>query len=317
MESLVGIRVPLTRLRAGSLCFRFENQDDRLMSSVREQGLLQPLTVAAEGKNYAVIDGHKRLAVLKSLKIKTAACFVIQKSTLPERMLAALTLNQGNRFADTEICRILDRAGKEFSFSEDAIVKRIMPLVGLTPSVKVLRQYQAVASLPKIIFDLVCLGQLPFYGVAGLAQFKTEDKDYLVTNVLKKIKPSASQMTHLCDWWLDLTQIKKEPIRLLLQKSKVSPQIKQADVRMRTDSYYKAIRALRFPALASREAAFRNTVKAVLKGDSSLEVRAPENFEQEGIFLQAHIRNLKGVEQVEKAIIDLKKQAPALFDTLL
>ncbi|HCM41953.1 MAG TPA: hypothetical protein DIS66_01375 [Candidatus Omnitrophica bacterium] len=317
MESLIGIRIPLTRLRAGLLCFRFKSQDDRFVSSVREQGLLQPLTVAAHGKNYVVIDGHKRLAVLKKLKMKTAPCFVIEKTAAPERLLAALALNQGSRFMDTEIGLILNRAVSEFGFSEDVVVKKIMPLVGLTPSVKVLRQYQAVAALPKNIFDLVCSGQLPFHGAAGLAQFKTEDKDYLAANVLKKIKPSASQMAHLCEWWLDLTQIKKEPVRLLLQKSKVFPQIKQADVRMRTDLYYKAIRALRFPALVSREAAFRDTVKAILKGDSSLELRAPENFEQEGLFLQAHIRSLKGVEQVEKAIINLKKQAPALFDTLL
>jgi len=317
MESLVGLRIPLSRLHVGSFCFRFKNQDDRLVSSVREQGLLQPITVAAEGKNYIVIDGHKRLAVLKNLKIKTAVCCVVEKPAMTERLLAALTLNQGSRFADMELCRILDRAENEFGFSENEIVKRIMPLLGLTPSTKVLRQYQAVAKLPRNIFDLVCSGQMPFYGVVGLAKFKKEDQDYLARNILKKIRPSASQMTHLCEWWLDLTQIRKEPLRGLLQKSRISPQLKQADVRMRTDLYYKAVRALRCPALASREAAFRNAVKEILKGDKSLELRAPENFEQEGLFLQAHIRNSRGIEQVEKVIIDLKKQAPALFDTLL
>ncbi len=88
-------------------------------------------------------------------------------------------------------------------------------------------------------------------------------------------------------------------------------------MRARTEIYYRAVRELRFPALAAKEKAFRAAVKSVMKGDSGIEVRAPDHFEQEGIFLQAHIRDADALARVEKKVGELKKQSAALFDTLL
>ncbi len=317
MESFAGHRLPLNRLNGKEFCFRLDLKDEKLKKSIQTLGLLQPLTVAANGKNYVVIDGHKRLAVLKQLKIKSADCFILPNLKPQSQFVAALTLNQSTGYSELEVGRILELAEKKWDLTEKVILEEVMPLLRLAPSAKVLQQYLAVAGLSSEYLNLIRSGQIPFQGAAGLAKFSEADQMYLLKSVLLNIKPSASQLAHLCEWWLDLVQIKKLPLQSLLKTEGLQPEKAQRDLRMRTDNYYKTIRALRFPDLAAKENAFRVAVKTVLKGETGLELRAPDHFEKEGLYLQAHIRSLKSLDQIEKKIGELKKQAPALFDTLL
>ncbi len=317
MESFAGHRLPLNRLDGKEFCFRLDLKDEKLKRSIDTLGLLQPLTVALLGKKYVVIDGHKRLEALKQLKVKSVDCFVLSNLKPQSQFIAALTLNQSPGYSELENVRILEFAEKKLGLDESAILEGVMPLLRLAPSAKVLQQYRAVAGLPSAYLDLIRSGQLPFQGAAGLSKFAEADQMYLLKTVLLKIRPSASQLTHLCEWWLDLIQMKKLSLPLLLKAEELQPEKVQKDSRMRTDNYYKTIRALRFPALAAKENAFRVAAKAVLNGEAGLELKAPDHFEKEGLYLQAHIRSLKSLDQIEKKIGELKKQAPALFDTLL
>ena len=84
MESLTRIDLPLIRIRAKKFCLRKSVEDSFLTDSVRQFGLLQPLTVVQNGKFYDCVSGHKRLRVLKKLKKKNE-CFISHYSRKSRR----------------------------------------------------------------------------------------------------------------------------------------------------------------------------------------------------------------------------------------
>lgn len=317
MESIACVRVPLTKVRRGSFCFRHVCDDAVLTQSIKARGMLQPLSVVRQEKSYLIVDGHRRFAALKKMKRKTADCLILSVASEREQFFTALTLNQRSRYTEMEICDILEFAEQDLKFSDESLLGEVLPLLGLTPSLKILRQYREAARLPQKLKSMIRLGQVSFQGAVLLIRLAPLDLNYLISRVLPRIKPSASQLGHLSEWWRDLAAMKKKPLNQILQQGGVIPAVKKKDVRQRTDHYYQSVRSLRFPLLAAKEKAFWAAMKPVFKGGKGLDLRAPDHFEQEGFFLQMHVRDAQSFEQIERQIEELKKHSPALFDTLL
>lgn len=317
MESLTIHRIPLTKLRCGRFSFRENSNDEVLTRSIHKSGLLQPLTAVCEGKHFQLISGYKRLSVLKKLKIKTAPVILLESADPKELFLTALLFNSGAGYTDLERGLILSKAENDFKFSSQELVELVLPQIGLPSSPKVLAQYTQTMKLPEAVLKLIRENKLPFQGSAGLAKFKKADLDYLLDNVLRKIKPTASQLTYISEWILDLTQTGKKSAAVILKNHHLTIPTKSPDLRMVTDNFYKSLRALRFPGLAAKEKAFQDAAKSLKGQVQGLEIRAPDHFEQEGFHIQAHIRTPSDLARVLERLHAVQGQAAALFDTLL
>ena len=75
------------------------NQDElaRLSDSIRENGLLQPLTVRNMGRYYELIAGERRLRALKLAGIKEAPCIIVDTT---EKQAAVFALLENIQRAD-------------------------------------------------------------------------------------------------------------------------------------------------------------------------------------------------------------------------
>lgn len=60
----------------------------RLEASIRGHGILTPLHTVKSGSNYVLIDGHRRLFVAESIKLKTVPIVVDGKKKDPEELIA-------------------------------------------------------------------------------------------------------------------------------------------------------------------------------------------------------------------------------------
>lgn len=66
-----------------------------LAASIEKQGLMNPLRVTPNGKpdHYVVVAGHRRLAAVKKLKLKTVPCWVIDTADEADQIAAMLAEN--------------------------------------------------------------------------------------------------------------------------------------------------------------------------------------------------------------------------------
>ena len=77
---------------------QFDPQElESLANSIRQNGLLQPLTVRNKGRYYELISGERRLRAIKLAGLSTAPCLVMETS---ERQAAVLALLENIQRAD-------------------------------------------------------------------------------------------------------------------------------------------------------------------------------------------------------------------------
>ena len=96
----------------------FDEQElGRLAGRIRENGLLQPLTVRKSGKRYTLIAGERRLRALKQAGISHAPCIIVEAS---DRQAAVLALIEN-----------IQRSGLNY-FEEAAAFKNLITEWGLS-----------------------------------------------------------------------------------------------------------------------------------------------------------------------------------------
>src|ERR1017187_2031233 len=76
MKDSEGLDVPLTRLRPLRDRRITKREFDRILSSIKAVGLLEPLIVCPEGDDYVILDGVQRYRALLEMGVDMAPCII-------------------------------------------------------------------------------------------------------------------------------------------------------------------------------------------------------------------------------------------------
>lgn len=96
-----------------------------LSESIRENGLLQPLTVRKSGKGYELIAGERRLRALKLLERKTAPCIVVNVDEERSAVLAIIENIQRENLNIFEEARAIQALIEKWGVSQSEAAKRL------------------------------------------------------------------------------------------------------------------------------------------------------------------------------------------------
>lgn len=96
-----------------------------LAESIRENGLLQPLTVRKAGKGYELIAGERRLRALKLLERKTAPCIVADVNEQKSAVLAIIENIQRENLNVFEEARAIQTLIEKWGVSQSEAAKRL------------------------------------------------------------------------------------------------------------------------------------------------------------------------------------------------
>lgn len=96
-----------------------------LAESIRENGLLQPLTVRKNGKGYELIAGERRLRALKLLERKTAPCIVVNVDEERSAVLAIIENIQRENLNVFEEARAIQTLIEKWGVSQSEAAKRL------------------------------------------------------------------------------------------------------------------------------------------------------------------------------------------------
>ena len=121
--------VPINKIVANPdqprVAFRHHELEE-LTNSIREHGILQPLTVSPlDGGNYQLIAGERRLRAAKMAGLKTVPV-IIRKTVVQERLVLALIENiQREDLNPVEEATAYDRLSNEFGMTQEEIAKKV------------------------------------------------------------------------------------------------------------------------------------------------------------------------------------------------
>ena len=119
-----------------------------LAESIRENGLLQPLTVRKSGKGYELIAGERRLRALKLLERKTAPCIVVNADLEKSAVLAIIENIQRENLNVFEEARAIATLIEKWGVSQSEAAKRLsLSQSAVANKLRILRLTEAERSI--------------------------------------------------------------------------------------------------------------------------------------------------------------------------
>ena len=120
------IDVDLIKLNPYQPRTNFNQKDiDDLASSIKELGLIQPITVKFDDNNYELISGERRLRSFKQLKIKTIPAYVRKVNDQTSLEMALVENIQRKDLDPIEIAISYSRLIDELNLSQEEMSKRV------------------------------------------------------------------------------------------------------------------------------------------------------------------------------------------------
>ena len=104
----------------------FNQKDiDELASSIKELGLIQPITIKTKDKRYELISGERRLRAFKILKLKSIPAYVRKADDQASLEMALVENIQRKDLDPIEIAISYNRLIEELSISHEEMSKRV------------------------------------------------------------------------------------------------------------------------------------------------------------------------------------------------
>ena len=120
------IDINLIRLNPNQPRTNFNQKDiSDLASSIKELGLIQPITVKEDEDNYELISGERRLRAFKQLSIKTIPAYVRNANDQTSLEMALVENIQRKDLDPIEIAISYSRLIDELNLSQDEMSKRV------------------------------------------------------------------------------------------------------------------------------------------------------------------------------------------------
>ncbi|MBR5949458.1 MAG: ParB/RepB/Spo0J family partition protein [Clostridia bacterium] len=200
----------LTELRAFTghpYKVRDDEEMDALIDSIRENGIMVPLTVRRIDNGYEIISGHRRVHAAKLAGLETFPAVEVEMS----RDEAAVALVDSNlhrehilpsekAFAYKLKLEALSRQGKRFDETSRQLVGRLesADLVSDTESGRQVQRYIRLTNLIPPLLEMVDEGRIAFTPAVELSYLSVEEQNLLLFEIgIADATPSLSQAVRL------------------------------------------------------------------------------------------------------------------------
>ena len=196
-----------------------ETSLDELTASIKEKGILTPITVQKVGNQFILIEGEPRLRASKKAGLKKIPVYIIDVANDAEMVEMALIENiQRENLNPIEEAEAYIYLNNRFKFSQEKIAKSVgKKRVTISNSLRLL-------TLPREIKESIRNGRLSAGHGRAILMMKTHNS---MIGLWKKIIKGKMSVRAAEDWAKEKTlkklELKKKVIR------KVSPQIKRLE----------------------------------------------------------------------------------------
>jgi len=246
-----------------SCLITYGSRPEKLLLSISEVGLLQaPLLQRKEHGLFRIICGSRRLAVCQELGLGSVTCQVLSSSiSFPTCLRTAFYDNLAQRVLNpVEKALVLTKMSEHMGQSK--LVKDIMPLLELEPSLKLLDRYVKLLQHETIILDSLASGKLDERTGFALTPLEREDRLALF-QLFQELPFTVCMQQEIIETVLDLAQrTGATPVEVInLKDIKELRENHSGPPRQRVHGIRKHLQGLLFPRLTARKERFAEEVR--------------------------------------------------------
>lgn len=274
--------------------------DPQEIRGVKEFGIVQPLLLLAEGEEYLIICGFRRLQAARTAGVTLVPAMVCQGYDRKQAVLLSLLerLSHGPS-NDVERARSIERFSSN-GWSKQELVQYLFPLLGLKFNEMVLQQLKALLTLPEEIQSQVALGEVYLYTAHRLSAWAPHENR--IGEWFTALKLGANKQRELLDLMDEVVRICKIEKRELLEElEKIRSRENPFHV---YEAWQHVLKVRRYPRLTEVQRQFEDN-KASFRLPGQIQLTAPPYFEENRYKITFPFQSREELERYSRKLLEI------------
>jgi len=277
---------------------------EKLVTSIREIGLLNPPLVTRRNGRFILVSGWKRVMVCLNLSLSPIPVLVVQGKGELETFLIAFYENLATgEFSLVEKAEIIARLEK-FSEDEKKIVRHYLPLLDIPPTLSHLDSYLAFSQFEPELKKFIHEKNLPFSLAELFSEFSTSERKRLLPLVLPL---SQNKMTEFLESLKEISRRDELPVRRILASKEVKDILgsRRLSSLQKADRIRLVLRKKRYPNLSSWEESF-DSLRKKMRWPREITLSPTPYFEEKRLSVDFNFENQ---EEFKASLLKLEELA--------
>ncbi len=255
-----------------------------LINSIREVGLINLPILREKGEKYRIVCGRKRLHACRKLMLSEALSKVYESDEISDEECLNLVFHENReRFGDMEKAELVLKFKELCDLTESEITQRVLPYIGIPPSLKSLKKYMRLAGLEREIKDAFYSQRITIEQAGILSELESPARVEILRRVLLRFRLNTNETREAVREVQEIGLRDKMGIDETLNK--ILSRIGLTD--LKGDSFRHEIKLMRYPALSKAEGEFRVCLNG-LNLPKEITIHHPPFFE--GNYIEIRIR---------------------------
>jgi ParB/RepB/Spo0J family partition protein len=239
----------------------------RLRSSIKEIGLIQPVLLRKKLGGYQIICGFRRISVMKELGKSEIESKVFEEKEMNAFQLFSLSLHENlttRGFNAVEKAVALDKLIHRFQIDPVAVIKTFLPFFSLEPNEKILNTYLALARMEDEIKTYVLKEEVSRSNIRRLSTLTPVDRKAILS-LISSLKLGENRLREVLTLFKEISRRNQCREKEIVQRSEIQDVLSQKELTpsQKTERVKKVLLDLRYPKMHHMEKEFEKKRKAL------------------------------------------------------
>jgi ParB/RepB/Spo0J family partition protein len=239
----------------------------RLRSSIKEIGLIQPVLLRKKLGGYQIICGFRRISVMKELGKSEIESKVFEEKEMNAFQLFSLSLHENlttRGFNAVEKAVALDKLIHRFQIDPVAVIKMFLPFFSLEPNEKILNTYLALARMEDEIKTYVLKEEVSRSNIRRLSTLTPVDRKAILS-LISSLKLGENRLREVLTLFKEISRRNQCREKEIVQRSEIQDVLSQKELTpsQKTERVKKVLLDLRYPKMHHMEKEFEKKRKAL------------------------------------------------------
>jgi ParB/RepB/Spo0J family partition protein len=268
---------------------------ESLVASVQRVGLLEPLLVRKrDDGRYQLICGFKRAEALRLIAVPEVEAFVYPQGALDD--IQALLLQMGHNIVrPLNLVEKAQALGKLLAFGcpEREVIDRYLSLLGLQPSIRILKQVTGLMSLEQGLQEYLVRKNLSLSTSTLFLHLDKEGQEAILP-LLDALGPGENRVKEIIAYLREISLRDGVSIAALISKKEIGELIDDQETSrpQRLEHLRRVLKEMRFPRLTAMENTFADYERS-LSLPPQISFHPPPFFEGEQFKMELRFKDLK------------------------
>jgi ParB/RepB/Spo0J family partition protein len=268
---------------------------ESLVASVQRVGLLEPLLVRKrDDGRYQLICGFKRAEALRLIAVPEVEAFVYPQGALDD--IQALLLQMGHNIVrPLNLVEKAQALGKLLAFGcpEREVIDRYLSLLGLQPSIRILKQVTGLMGLEQGLQEYLVRKNLSLSTSTLFLHLDKEGQEAILP-LLDALGPGENRVKEIIAYLREISLRDGVSIAALISKKEIGELIDDQETSrpQRLEHLRRVLKEMRFPRLTAMENTFADYERS-LSLPPQISFHPPPFFEGEQFKMELRFKDLK------------------------